>query len=139
MLKICQSNGFYGASGLKKHIPDVYATIESKFLRHVAANPNVKLYNYRRAGWSYHGKGVWITPLDEGDTTSITLHLPYSSQIGCSGSTDGLPILTTIGSSNYGYRSLYRDMEFQLIIYTQSKDIQRLMLQVCVVFSEHRC
>ena len=41
-----------------------------------------------------------------------------------------MPHLTIIGSSNFGYRSVYRDLEAQLVIHTQNKVLQKKLHQV---------
>jgi len=52
-------------------------------------------------GWTYHAKGFW-----------------YSTERG------GLPSVTTIGSSNLGVRSARRDLEAQLFIMTENKQLR---------------
>jgi hypothetical protein len=38
--------------------------------------------------------------------------------------------MTIIGSSNFGYRSVNRDLEFQLAIYSRNKQFQNNLLKV---------
>ena len=54
---------------------------------------------------AFHAKGVWCVQ-------------------------DGLPSLTIIGSSNFGHRSVHRDLEFQLAIFSKNKPLQQLLLKV---------
>ena len=52
----------------------------------------VRMFEYRRAGWTFHGKGLW-----------------YTEQASSPG-----PSLTMVGSPNFGYRSQKRDLETQV-------------------------
>ena len=52
----------------------------------------VRMFEYRRPGWTFHGKGLW-----------------YTEQAGSPG-----PCLTMVGSPNFGYRSQKRDLETQV-------------------------
>lgn len=42
-----------------------------------------------------------------------------------------LPCLTLIGSPNFGYRSVHRDLEAQVAIVTKNKSLQQQFHQVC--------
>lgn len=42
-----------------------------------------------------------------------------------------LPCLTLIGSPNFGYRSVHRDLEAQIAIVTESRALQQQLHQVC--------
>lgn len=42
----------------------------------------------------------------------------------------GLPCLTLIGSPNFGYRSVHRDLEAQIAIVTESQALQQQLHQV---------
>ncbi|KNE69936.1 hypothetical protein AMAG_14781 [Allomyces macrogynus ATCC 38327] len=97
-----QANGFFGSKGVSKYIPDAYTWLESRFLARVrgAAQPIV-LAEYARPGWTFHPKGLWISPV-----------------------TSRLPWLTVIGSSNFGHRSMHRDVEAQAIVVTTNKQLQ---------------
>ena len=41
---------------------------------------------------------------------------------------ESLPIATAVGSSNFGYRSLQRDLECQLFVVTTNLRLRRVML-----------
>ncbi|KAJ2724536.1 CDP-diacylglycerol--glycerol-3-phosphate 3-phosphatidyltransferase [Coemansia sp. Benny D115] len=89
------ANGFHGASGISGYIPDMYSLIEYEFLRSARKEGRKSLLaveEYERSGWTFHGKGIWCY-------------------------LDGrLPRLTMIGSPNYGYRSVFCDLEAQLTL-----------------------
>ncbi|KAL3985196.1 hypothetical protein ACH3XW_37620 [Acanthocheilonema viteae] len=87
-----QANGFYQASGLFGFIPLMYVYISHLFYKMIG--PNIRLFEYNRPGWSYHAKGLWI------DSKQSSL------------------LATMIGSSNFGHRSVHRDLEAQFLIIT---------------------
>lgn len=62
----------------------------------------MSLFEYERPGWTYHAKGLWY-------------YLPDSS----------LPNVTLIGSSNFGERSVNRDLEAQICVVTTNGGLQR--------------
>lgn len=68
----------------------------------------ISLYEFEKLGWSYHAKGLWY-------------YLPDSK----------LPNLTLIGSSNYGERSVNRDLESQICLVTVNKSLQTRLQNEC--------
>jgi CDP-diacylglycerol---glycerol-3-phosphate 3-phosphatidyltransferase len=98
------ANGFKGANFPAGGIPDAYSLLARKFyeqiLKHSQEN-RISLLEYERPEWTYHAKGLWYTSSD-----------------------DSLPSLTVIGSSNYGERSLNRDLESQICLVTTNKNLQ---------------
>ncbi|WFC99505.1 CDP-diacylglycerol--glycerol-3-phosphate 1-phosphatidyltransferase [Malassezia yamatoensis] len=116
-----ESNGFYGSKGISGRIPMAYTQLERQFWEQVVAQgldkqlgsddahrqdptPTVELREWRKYGWTYHQKGVWITP-------------PATT----------LPTTTMIGSSNYGARSEKFDVECSLLMTTNSLPLRRLL------------
>ncbi|KAI9473058.1 hypothetical protein BX667DRAFT_470817 [Coemansia mojavensis] len=97
-----QANGFYTAKGISQFIPNMYSIIEHEFLHAVKAQgrEDISVQEYVRPGWTFHGKGVWC----------------YLNQ--------QRPQLTMIGSPNYGYRSIYRDLEAQVTIISGCSQLQ---------------
>ncbi|XP_042308518.1 CDP-diacylglycerol--glycerol-3-phosphate 3-phosphatidyltransferase, mitochondrial [Sceloporus undulatus] len=98
-------NGFFGAKGVAGAIPAAYVYIERQFFSEVCSlgqQERVQLQEYSRSGWTFHAKGLW-------------LYLAGSS----------LPCLTLIGSPNFGYRSVHRDLEAQVAIVTENKALQQ--------------
>lgn len=99
------ANGFLGAKGPAGGIPAAYSLIAKKFydkLKESSQDHRVALLEYERAGWTYHAKGLWY-------------YLPGSS----------LPNVTLIGSSNFGERSVNRDLEAQICVVTTNESLQR--------------
>nr|XP_025039395.1 CDP-diacylglycerol--glycerol-3-phosphate 3-phosphatidyltransferase, mitochondrial isoform X1 [Pelodiscus sinensis] len=102
-------NGFFGAKGVAGAIPPAYVHIERQFYSKVCRRGQqgrVRLQEYSRSGWTFHAKGLW-------------LYLAGSS----------LPCLTLIGSPNFGYRSVHRDLEAQVAIVTENRDLQQQLHQ----------
>ncbi|WFC94821.1 CDP-diacylglycerol--glycerol-3-phosphate 1-phosphatidyltransferase [Malassezia brasiliensis] len=117
-----EANGFFGSKGISGRIPHAYTYLERQFweqvvqrglhkpVRHSAEaaeadpTPTIELREWRKYGWTYHQKGVWITP--PGTT---------------------LPSATLIGSSNYGMRSENFDVECSLLMSTESRPLRRLL------------
>ncbi|KAJ2206101.1 CDP-diacylglycerol--glycerol-3-phosphate 3-phosphatidyltransferase [Coemansia sp. RSA 521] len=96
-----QANGFYTAQGISQYIPDMYSIIEHEFAHMARARNDISIEEYMRDGWTFHGKGVWS----------------YLNQ--------PLPQLTMIGSPNYGYRSIYRDLEAQVTVVPGNTQLQK--------------
>ncbi|EDV27697.1 CDP-diacylglycerol--glycerol-3-phosphate 3-phosphatidyltransferase, mitochondrial [Trichoplax sp. H2] len=102
-----EANGFYGASGIAGYIPDSYTYIAKQFYQRIVSenqDQRIKLLEYERQGWTFHVKGLWY----------------YYQQ-------EQLPSMTLIGSSNFGYRSTYRDLEAQIAVVTSESNLQELM------------
>jgi len=109
-----KSNGFYGSQGLSRLIPEGYTYLESQFHRDAArqnrlwneaTSSGVRLREWERDGWTYHAKGIWLSPSS-----------PSSN-----------PFLTFIGSSNLSNRSLNFDTELSLLLMTSSPSLRRAL------------
>ncbi|RWS11135.1 CDP-diacylglycerol--glycerol-3-phosphate 3-phosphatidyltransferase-like protein, partial [Dinothrombium tinctorium] len=95
-----RANGFYGAKGVMNNIPSAYTHLARKFLRRVESNKvNINLWSYFRENWTFHAKGLWIN---------------YEPGF----------MLTTIGSPNFGYRSVNRDLEAQVALITEDEELK---------------
>ncbi|KAJ9062289.1 CDP-diacylglycerol--glycerol-3-phosphate 3-phosphatidyltransferase [Entomophthora muscae] len=102
-----EANGFFGSKGISKYIPDAYTIIEDAFIgKTIGANrfKTIKVEEYSRPNWTYHAKGLWLKQPNE--------HLPF---------------LTSIGSPNFGYRSLERDLEAQVFLMTANPRLRHDM------------
>ena len=106
-----QANGFYRSAGPSSALPTYYSESARRFheaavasgrasddplLRGVGPRSSaagVALYEYKRPGWTFHGKGVWWD---------------------CAGG----GAVSLVGSPNYGARSLERDLELNVEIAT---------------------
>ncbi|KAK4446372.1 hypothetical protein QBC34DRAFT_411591 [Podospora aff. communis PSN243] len=108
-----EAMSFYGAKGLARYIPRAFSEEFRKLQRLIdlnAPSTTPSLLQWRRGiahaknGWTFHAKGWWIGGVcDEKDDLSMT----------------------SIGSSNYGERSLNLDLELDLLIVTRDPELKR--------------
>ncbi|KAL3273680.1 hypothetical protein HHI36_015110 [Cryptolaemus montrouzieri] len=106
-----KANGFLGAKGLAGDIPLAYSLIARKFQKKYKQHgqqDRIKLIEYLRKGWTYHGKGLWY-------------YSPNSKY----------PCLTLIGSPNFGERSVKKDLETQLAIVTENLNFRKELHSEC--------
>ncbi|XP_069016366.1 CDP-diacylglycerol--glycerol-3-phosphate 3-phosphatidyltransferase, mitochondrial [Embiotoca jacksoni] len=97
-------NGFFGAKGVAGAIPAAYIHIARQFYKQVCQlgqEERVHLHEYHRPQWTFHAKGLWY-------------YLQGQDR----------PCLTLIGSPNFGYRSVHRDLEAQIAIVTENEELQ---------------
>ncbi|XP_037611648.1 CDP-diacylglycerol--glycerol-3-phosphate 3-phosphatidyltransferase, mitochondrial [Sebastes umbrosus] len=97
-------NGFFGARGIAGAIPAAYIHIARQFYNqvcHLGQEERVHLHEYHRSQWTFHAKGLWY-------------YLQGQDR----------PCLTLIGSPNFGYRSVHRDLEAQIAIVTENEELQ---------------
>ncbi|KAF9227587.1 hypothetical protein BS17DRAFT_773995 [Gyrodon lividus] len=108
-----KANGFYGSRGLSGLIPEGYTLLEQRFMRAVQTagrlsgigdrcNNAVHLSEWERERWSYHAKGIWLSP-----------------------SQGSHPILTLFGSTNLNSRSANLDTELSFVMVTSSETLQQ--------------
>lgn len=110
-------NGWAGAKGPAGSIPTAYSLLARNFYEIVKkANQlnRIKLIEYVKTDWSYHAKGIWY-------------YLPDSD----------LPNLTLIGSSNFGERSVNRDLESQMCLVTLNGKLQKRLQLECDRLYDH--
>jgi CDP-diacylglycerol--glycerol-3-phosphate 3-phosphatidyltransferase len=79
----------------------VFITLDDAFFKE---SDRIKMFEYQRPGWTFHAKGVW--------------HY-------LAGKT--LPSATLVGSPNFGFRSVEKDLEAQITIVTENSELQRQM------------
>ncbi|KAI7862237.1 hypothetical protein BDF14DRAFT_1858466 [Spinellus fusiger] len=102
-----EANGFFGSKGISKFLPPAYTHIEREFYRNVerlGKQDAISIEEYRRPGWTYHAKGLWIRLAQQ-----------------------AWPSVTTIGSTNFGHRSSNRDLEAQAVVVTCNETLQRAL------------
>ncbi|KAI7697549.1 CDP-diacylglycerol--glycerol-3-phosphate 3-phosphatidyltransferase [Sarcoptes scabiei] len=96
-----QANGFYNGKGILKFIPLVYTYYVRKFVEKMRPNSNIIVRYYNKANWSFHAKGLWLDDVRNKQ------------------------FITMIGSTNLGYRSVFRDNESQIVIVTKDQELRR--------------
>ncbi|MBW0485950.1 hypothetical protein O181_025665 [Austropuccinia psidii MF-1] len=98
-----QANGFFQSKGISKYIPPAYTYLEKLFYKEITLakkQDQIQIREWRRDGWTYHAKGLWLIRPNNGHQSCL---------------------LTTIGSSNYGRRSAERDLECNLLIINEDE------------------
>jgi len=103
------ANGFLGARGPAGGIPAGYTLVASEFFKQVETSgqeDRIQMAEFQKEAWTYHAKGLWYT-------------LPGQH----------LPILTFIGSPNFGCRSVSRDLETQIAIVTKNPQLRQSLLE----------
>ena len=94
-------NSFYNAKGLIGKIPSMYTQFSHEFFRKIVdQNSNIQLWSFLRKDWTFHTKGLWI-------------NYPNSDFM-----------LATIGSPNFGWRSVLRDNECQILLLTRDANLK---------------
>eukprot|EP00656_Telonema_subtile_P008520 TRINITY_DN13974_c0_g1_i1.p1 TRINITY_DN13974_c0_g1~~TRINITY_DN13974_c0_g1_i1.p1 ORF type:complete len:518 (-),score=144.66 TRINITY_DN13974_c0_g1_i1:37-1590(-) len=100
-----RANSFFGAAGAAGLITRAYSLLQEKFVLQAAGAPHVSMCEYQRQGWTYHAKGLWLAPEDS-------------------------PVLASaLGSPNLGRRSRDLDLESQVLIFTDNKQLQARLTQ----------
>ncbi len=126
------ANGFWGAAGLAGHIPAIYRAISAKFVSSSNAKGGMclahnaqghpSIYEYDRAPWLFHAKGLWINFVRAlpggGLHTGDALEEPSALDACDSEACVEQFALSIIGSSNFGHRSFDRDLEAQIVLFT---------------------
>ncbi|XP_045125336.1 CDP-diacylglycerol--glycerol-3-phosphate 3-phosphatidyltransferase, mitochondrial-like isoform X2 [Portunus trituberculatus] len=102
-----EANGFLGAGGFAGAIPAAYTQLAKLFFGRVKDGEQehrISLHEYRRKGWTFHAKGLWYSR--PGQTW---------------------PVLTMVGSPNFGWRSVQRDLETQVVVVTQNTALREAL------------
>ena len=73
-----------------------------------------RLLEYGRPGWEFHAKGIWLAPPGE-----------------------GAPLATLVGSSNYGFRSLHRDLEINFLLVTTNDGLREQLAAEWARLAQH--
>lgn len=104
-----EANGFFNSKGVSRFLPPAYTYIERKFykqVKRIGRSDDITIEEYKRPGWTYHAKGLWVK------------------------FNDGLPYLTMIGSPNFGQRSSERDLEAQAVVMTENIELRNALHKV---------
>ena len=121
------SSSFHGAAGVRGLVPQVYAALEGALAAAFAArHVPLRLEHYSRAGWTFHAKGLWLwppppasaphrhpaleAPSDDDEKDGKADGAP-SAAADAAAADAATPVLTLLGSSNLGHRSVARDLE----------------------------
>ncbi|CDR47358.1 RHTO0S14e02520g1_1 [Rhodotorula toruloides] len=143
-----EANGFFGSRGVSRFIPPAYTYFAQRFhdevLKQQARKQKrgrgddgslVEMREWRREGWTYHAKGIWLAPSvsnpysppapNTSDLHYTSLNFdPSSLDLPMRYSHPSPPFLTLIGSSNFGSRSASRDLEAGILVTTQNNKLR---------------
>ncbi|KAI9476328.1 MAG: hypothetical protein EXX96DRAFT_576727 [Benjaminiella poitrasii] len=112
-----EANGFFNSKGVSRFLPPAYTFIERQFYRHVkraGRQSEISIEEYKRPGWTYHAKGLWVSLAD-----------------------DKLPSATMIGSPNFGQRSSERDLEAQALVITKNDNLRKALYKEVDLLHQH--
>ena len=111
-----------GSSGISGRIPEGYTFLEQRFWwgikrtgRDWKDGHGVQFNEWKRDGWTYHAKGLWVSPSS-----------------GIEG-THQDPVLTLFGSTNLNSRSTNLDTELAFVMtvpYSSDEDVKQLRKQL---------
>ncbi|GAA5891952.1 hypothetical protein JCM8208_002949 [Rhodotorula glutinis] len=138
-----EANGFHNSRGVSRFIPPAYTYFSQRFYDQVQAytrrkrrdEPRVEMSEWRRDGWTYHAKGIWLAPsvsnpFSPATPTSLSTTLLGSSHdaqthdLALRLSHPSPPFLSLVGSSNFGARSATRDLEAGVLVTTHSTKLR---------------
>jgi CDP-diacylglycerol--glycerol-3-phosphate 3-phosphatidyltransferase len=107
-----QANGFFGGRGLVSVVAPLYLMLQQQFVARLnnnsALNERLSLWEWERGTSVFHAKGVWLYSKLQPNT----------------------PFATYVGSSNFGQRSVDRDVEAQMLIVSTDPQLQMSMKHV---------
>ena len=140
-----KANGFFG-DGISGMVPWAYDSVLREWMENLPKNSDTHVYEYVREGWTFHAKGLWIEipsttepptvaaatpPITRPATAPPATHTSSlstaseneasSSAIStatASSSSGKSGYFTLVGSSNFGTRSMARDLETQLAVFS---------------------
>ncbi|KAF8323407.1 hypothetical protein DL93DRAFT_2071139 [Clavulina sp. PMI_390] len=115
-----KANGFYGSRGVSGRIPEGYTLLEQRFWTRVLRagrqwrenGGGVALSEWYREAWTYHAKGIWITPQARAPSQQGKPSPPRN------------PSITLFGSTNLNSRSANLDTELSFLLETTSPVLQ---------------
>ncbi|KAI8638043.1 hypothetical protein BD408DRAFT_423578 [Parasitella parasitica] len=113
-----EANGFFNSKGVSRFLPPAYTFIERQFYRQVkkaGRQSEISIEEYKRPGWTYHAKGLWVSLGDD----------------------ERLPSATMIGSPNFGQRSSERDLEAQALVITNNENLRKALHKEVDLLHQH--
>lgn len=129
------ANGWKSVKGAS-FIPLCYLQLERAFyylLKSFGCLHRVRVREFVQPGWTFHSKGIWFfhdeneneneNEEDSTPTTTTTRSKSASSK-AATATVRGEPYLVSYGSTNYGYRSVHRDMEVALMLFTANSSLK---------------
>ena len=147
------ASSFHRAGGLKGLVPSVYTSLERELTAAAAARrAPLRLAHYRREGWTFHAKGLWLWPPGP-TTTPLSLAAPQraaarpahpahpadapAEAVGRGDDDAARPVLSLLGSSNLGHRSVHLDLELGACLVSTDEAVRSLLQHEQARLREH--
>lgn len=124
------SHGFRKGSGLRGLIPEVHRHTFSHLTDKCVESDGdglskpLNLMHYHRDNWTFHAKGIWLFR-NESEGNSIGSRNSPPSVV--KNDSELSNVVSYIGSSNFGERSMRRDFELGFILYSSDNHVQKLL------------
>lgn len=138
-----KTNGWNGQRGFAGSIPFFYLQLERAFFFLVKAYgclPRVRVREFTQDGLTFHAKGLYFTSRDgEAEVAPVAAN-GAAAATNVSGSRDraataaataaaassslAAPYLVAYGSTNYGCRSVYQDVEAEAFLFTFNRQVR---------------
>ncbi|EPY24955.1 CDP-diacylglycerol--glycerol-3-phosphate 3-phosphatidyltransferase [Angomonas deanei] len=126
------TNGWQGHKGMAGRIPYFYLQLERSFyylMKYYHALHRVRVREFSREGFTFHAKGLWV--MERGEQKDQDTTQP--------------PYLVAYGSTNYGYRSVHKDVEAEVFLFTVNQTLRdslrrelQLLLDDSITVEEER-
>ncbi|EPY20239.1 CDP-diacylglycerol--glycerol-3-phosphate 3-phosphatidyltransferase [Strigomonas culicis] len=111
-----ETNGWKGQKGMAGYIPFFYLQLERAFyylMKSYGCLDRVHLHEFSAKGLTFHAKGIWLLsrPRAGGPPpgAAAVVEAPY---------------LVAYGSTNYGYRSVHKDVEAEVFLFTLDRELR---------------
>ena len=119
-----RANGFFGARGVMGLVPVMYNEYLQDFLKRMqSSRSRGEICEFERPGWTFHAKGIWVEGkmYDNHDCHTVA-DVADCAEVSCEQISG--PFLSVVGSSNFGFRSVERDLEAQLFVGTSNINLR---------------
>lgn len=117
-----KANGFFNGSGVSGMVPWAYDTVLLEWMRNLPQHSDIEVFEYVRDRWTFHAKGLWIEmPLYASTNNGIAEEQKENPSTSHRGARKAF--FTLVGSSNFGTRSMARDLETQVAIFSTNETL----------------
>ncbi|AAZ12939.1 phosphatidylglycerophosphate synthase-like protein, putative [Trypanosoma brucei brucei TREU927] len=137
------TNGWYGSKGFARYIPYFYLQLQRAFrylMKEYKCAHRIRLHEFSAEGKTYHAKGLWFmkdqkqggAPVGRvGISSACAGGANNNDVVNCEETWDhvGEPYLVSYGSTNYGSRSVHRDVEVEVFLYTTNEGLRGALRQ----------
>ncbi|CBZ23633.1 phosphatidylglycerophosphate synthase-like protein [Leishmania mexicana MHOM/GT/2001/U1103] len=142
-----QTNGWNGQKGMAGRIPFFYLQLERSFYYLMKAYNCLRRVHIREfsvKGLTFHAKGLWFmgrrcssaaasSPGKDGEGDARQHHGGHGADAAaadpCPPECISAPYLVAYGSTNYGYRSVHKDVEVEAFLLTTNDALREMLRQ----------